>query len=624
MNSNPYRHLIPSAIRQNPICSRDDVLQLCLDLFEPLQTRFSDGCASCLPAPHAACYSVRGMGLEGFARPLWGLVPAVAGGVDVSVLDSHVQGLRHGPDPDHPEFWGKAWDCDQRLVEYGTLGYALLLGKEALWDALDPEEQQRLAGWLDRINHVAPADNNWLFFRALANLGLHAVGETPDLDRLEKDMVRLNEFYRDEGWYVDGVNKTFDYYNPFAFHYYGLLTAHFGAGTPCETYADRFRERARLIAPQFAAWFGVDGAALPYGRSLTYRFAMSAFWSACAYAGEEVLPWGQIKGLVLRNLRWWTQRPIFHGDGVLGVGYGYPNLQVAETYNGPGAPYWAFKTFLCLALPEAHPFWQAEEELVPCKNDGVTAQSVPGFLFCRTPEAGHAVAVGGGDSRVNIPGTQGKYRKFAWSSGCGFAVPVRGDGSNDPGGDSTLLFEDDRGVAMAYPGSEERRMEGQQVHLSWSPASGISVDTWLMLTESCHVRVHRVTSDRAVRAFEGGWSLDASDHTTDGNWLQRKEQGQALALSANGVTSAVFGLTGYNRVDLSPIQVNSHLYWPLSIHPRLGTNIKPGVHWLACVIPHEVGDVDAWMQSLRSCSWQQHGKTWQVTIAGHGFSGKSC
>ena len=42
----------------------------------------------------------------------------------------------------------------------------------------------------------------------------------------------------------------------------------------------------------------------------------------------------------------------FTTDGLLSVGYDYQNMVFAEGYNGPGSPYWAFKTFILLAVPK--------------------------------------------------------------------------------------------------------------------------------------------------------------------------------------------------------------------------------------------------------------------------------
>lgn len=146
-------------------------------------------------------------------------------------------------------------------------------------------------------------------------------------------------------------------------HYYGLIYAKVMEDEDPER-AAIYKERAIQFAQDFKEWFSSDGSSIPFGRSLTYRFAQSSFWAALAFADVEALPWGQIKRLVLNNLRYWFKQSIFSPEGLLTIGYGYQNLNMAEGYNAPGSPYWSLKTFLLLALPESHPFWQAEEEPV--------------------------------------------------------------------------------------------------------------------------------------------------------------------------------------------------------------------------------------------------------------------
>ncbi|RTK75359.1 DUF2264 domain-containing protein, partial [Enterococcus faecalis] len=92
----------------------------------------------------------------------------------------------------------------------------------------------------------------------------------------------------------------------------------------------------------------------------TYRFAQGAFFAALIFAEVEALPWGQIKTLLAKHLHCWMQQAIFTYDGRLSIGYHYENLVMAEGYNAPGSPYWAFKTFLLLAVDQDHPFWRAE------------------------------------------------------------------------------------------------------------------------------------------------------------------------------------------------------------------------------------------------------------------------
>ena len=124
----------------------------------------------------------------------------------------------------------------------------------------------------------------------------------------------------------------------------------------------RYRQRAQQFAKDYAYYFAANGEGIPFGRSLTYRFAMVAFWSAVAFSQLDVFTPGIVKGIVLRHLRWWQQQSIVDRDGILTLGFAYPNLAMCEDYNSPGSPYWALKTYLILALPEAHPFWQAAFE----------------------------------------------------------------------------------------------------------------------------------------------------------------------------------------------------------------------------------------------------------------------
>ncbi|MCF3945057.1 DUF2264 domain-containing protein, partial [Oceanobacillus alkalisoli] len=57
---------------------------------------------------------------------------------------------------------------------------------------------------------------------------------------------------------------------------------------------------------------------------------------------------------------YWLNLPIFDNADILSIGYAYPNLQMSESYNAPGSPYWAMKAFMFLGLPADHAFWQAE------------------------------------------------------------------------------------------------------------------------------------------------------------------------------------------------------------------------------------------------------------------------
>ena len=167
-------------------------------------------------------------------------------------------------------------------------------------------------------------------------------------------LTRIDSYYSGDGWSTDGASPQKDYYIPWAIQYYGVLYAKFAADTDPER-AALYRSRAELFARQFIYWFDENGAALPYGRSLTYRFAQNCFWAACVWAGLEPFPLGVMKGLIVRNFNWWLDQKMFDRDGILTIGYCYPQMYMAERYNAPGSPYWGMKSFILLALPDSHP-----------------------------------------------------------------------------------------------------------------------------------------------------------------------------------------------------------------------------------------------------------------------------
>lgn len=45
-----------------------------------------------------------------------------------------------------------------------------------------------------------------------------------------------------------------------------------------------------------------------------------------------------MKGLIVRNFNWWLGQKMFDRDGILTIGYCYPQMYMAERYNAPAAP----------------------------------------------------------------------------------------------------------------------------------------------------------------------------------------------------------------------------------------------------------------------------------------------
>lgn len=77
------------------------------ELTAPLASRFSAGRARVRLGVNTAIHDDTAAELEAFARPLWGLAPLAAGGQAVPHAELWVEGLAHGSDPAHPEYWGE-------------------------------------------------------------------------------------------------------------------------------------------------------------------------------------------------------------------------------------------------------------------------------------------------------------------------------------------------------------------------------------------------------------------------------------------------------------------------------------------------------------------------------------
>ncbi|ACP25279.1 hypothetical protein NGR_c15110 [Sinorhizobium fredii NGR234] len=492
----------------NPLKTRSDMQHALQDLFDPLLPYFSKGNARVRLDAAGAHFDRAAADLEGFARPLWGLAPLAAGGGDFRHWQRYADGIANGTDPNHPEFWGWVNNRDQRMVELAAIGFALALIPEKLWDPLNGRARDNLVTYLLHARKFDYADNNWKFFRILVDIALDRLGVNYDRSLTNAYLSELDDFYIADGWYRDGNVRRVDHYIPFAMHFYGLIYSRLVD----DDYSKRYRERALAFARDFRHWFAEDGATLPFGRSLTYRFACAGFWSALAFADLEALPWGEIKGLCLRHIRWWADKPMTHRDGVLSIGYGYPNLLMSENYNSAGSPYWAFKAFLPLAVKEDHPFWTSAET-PPARPPGTVALPHPGMVTM--PCKGDVVALSSGQENRQMRFGSEKYAKFAYSTRYGFSIESDERGFAGAAFDSMLAFSDDGIHYRVRETNQDVRIAGTVLYSKWSPWPDVVVESWLLPAAPWHVRVHRIVTPRPLETAEGGFAIARRDFELD-------------------------------------------------------------------------------------------------------------
>lgn len=564
--------------------TKADLQQAITETLKPLKSRFTPGFAGLELGATGAVYNEAIALMEAFARPLWGLIPHASGGGESDLWPMYIQGIIHGTDPDHAEYWGDFATKDQRMVEQSVLGLGLALAPHQIWDPLDDQQKDRLYRWLNQINLVDRSNpNNWLMFTVLVNIGFKKVGLPYDQEIMDKYLDTIDTYYLSDGWYSDGNTDQRDYYIPFAMHFYSLIYAQL-MGEDDPERATRYKERAVLFAQEFMYWFAEDGSSIPFGRSMTYRFAQVSFWSALIYADVQPFPLGVMKGIIMRHLRWWFEQPIFTSDGLLSVGYAYPNLIMGESYNAPGSPYWSFKAFLILSLPDEHPFWQVEEEALP-ELKPLHAQPQARMTICRPEGNKHVIAYGSGQmANFEMAHTAAKYSKFAYSTLFGFSVPKGYYGLVQGAYDSTLALSecDEHYRVRRY--CEEFRIEEQVVYSRWLPWQDVEVRTWIIPAGMWHVRIHQIRNGRSLDVAEGGFAIQPPKDfaISDEDMIVSVENGVSAHLPWG--ISGIVNLEGFSEAQMIYPDPNTNLLKPRTVIPTLSNRLLVGEHWLSSAV----------------------------------------
>lgn len=558
--------------------NKQDFQNLLLKIVSPLKSYYSGGRARVRLGGHAAWYDDISVETEAFARPLWGLVPFWAGGgSDAEFEEIYKIGIANGSNPNHDEYWGECRDRDQRFVEMAAIAYGILMAPEKTWEPLSDDEKDNLVNWLWQINTHDVCDSNWIFFRVLVNIALKSVGRKYSHAHIESDINRINDFYIESGWYMDGVQGQKDYYIAFAIHFYSLIFAKF-AGDDFPLYAKQFKRRAYDFAQDFIYWFADDGEALPYGRSLTYRFAQTAFWSACVLTDVLPFPIGVIKGIIERNLNTWLSGNIFDNAHILSVGYKYPNLIMAEHYNAPGSPYWGLKTFALLALPDDHEFWSAEPLPLPRLEP---LRSIPAADMIISHTDGECTAyVAGTHSEFACGQIIPKYLKFAYSTKFGFNVAKSAVSIEEAACDNMLCFVLD-GLVLTRRFTESYQVDEDRITIEWSPFKGIKVTSVITPTECGHNCTHKIVSDYNCTAYDCGFAVASSDSDC---CTVSAEDGGARAKN-NFSACTIIGGEGV-VISAAP---NTNIMYPKTVIPAVRHNISKGTTVIKTTIITKLG-----------------------------------
>lgn len=287
-------------------------------------------------------------------------------GYSGSISAPYLRGLIQGADPNSPYRWKPS--IPQSVM--GTnVAMAILLSPDFFWTPLTTKQREDVLALIEELVERPAYDNNHWYFHLLGVPLLEKYGRTTDRARMTEVFRRVLGWYRGDGWYIDGGARGFDYYNLWGFHLYNNALCHFDSAWE-KLFGRRVRETAERFQEVYPYLYGRDGGPIPWGRSITYRFASI---SAIGYAllnDACFLPPGQARRLASGCLKYFWDHGCLSLNGLLEPGYYGPNSAVAEPYIARSSPYWAAQGLVALALPADHPFWTATEEPMPADGSG--------------------------------------------------------------------------------------------------------------------------------------------------------------------------------------------------------------------------------------------------------------
>ncbi|WP_308285549.1 DUF2264 domain-containing protein [Actinoplanes hulinensis] len=380
-------------------------------------------------------------GLEGFARTflLAGFRLAGENGRGLGDLaERYAEGLAAGTDPASPatERWVRLDEHGQAKVEAASIALILDMTRPWIWDRLDSAVQERIVDYLSpAVGDDTYPRINWVWFRLVVQTFLRSVGGPHSTAEMEEDLATHDTFRRADGWLSDGSSRAFDHYTGWALHLYPVLWSRMaGADGP------RPQDVARLdrFLTDALALTGGDGSPLLQGRSLIYRFAAAAPFWAGVLAGVPSHAPGRLRHAAGRVVGHFT------GDGdLLTLGWHRPWPRLAQSYSGPGSPYWASKGLLGIALPADHPVWAAPAEPLPIDTgDVLHAVRAPGWLIAGTRADGIVRVVNHGTDHgePGVPGGDSPlYARLGYSTA---TAPILDEsGWTDPEDQSVVLAD---------------------------------------------------------------------------------------------------------------------------------------------------------------------------------------
>ncbi|MBX9087247.1 DUF2264 domain-containing protein [Bacteroides cellulosilyticus] len=288
-------------------------------------------------------------------------------------LKSYAQSV----DPESKDYllWRKE---GQPLVDAAYIAESFLRGYDALWVPLDDLTKQRYIAEFQQLRRVDPPYTNWLLFSSTVECFLKKAGAQTDYYRITSALRKVDEWYVGDGWYSDGEDFAFDYYNSFVIHpmYVECLEVMTNGGkqniwnVKGGNFPNALKRMQRfgMILERFVS---PEGTFPVFGRSITYRTGVLQPLALLSLRGwlPKELPAGQVRAAMTAVIqRMFGDNRNFNAEGYLTLGFNGSQPNISDWYTNNGSLYLASLAFLPLGLPADAPFWTDAPQLWTSKK----------------------------------------------------------------------------------------------------------------------------------------------------------------------------------------------------------------------------------------------------------------
>lgn len=496
---------------------------------------------------------------------------------------------------------------DQKAVELIPLVSMLYIHQSLTWDKYSEAQKNNLISYFENINTIAINTNNWLFFRVIVCSLLNKLSGTDYNQYANESWISINKCYTGDGWYRDGMDGPKDYYIAFGYHFYSLLYIYLFDDKQRER---QIRDRAKLFAKEYWKMFDSKGRMIPYGRSLIYRFATLSFWSLYILTDIDPSENAKILSLIEQNLKWWKEKNITDGEGLLNLGYSYRNESICENYNSSGSVYWVMKFFLILLIDKKNFKWNTEaptidshSAIIPIANNDIIISSY------KTWNCAFINSYNGSPNPQNAA----KYMHFAYNSETGFNLSKDPTNFSKLSDDASLIFN-----ICGVKHHRERNLFYRERNLlqdfTWSCGNLINIRSIVIPRNSHFIRLHIIESIIECDCYETGFAIQENN-------ISRRQNAFQTTIYNKHLYSSMACLQGQGDLLTIENECNSNIYYKHTIMPSIKYRINKGINVIADITFLDTDDqkLNNIIQECKS-SVIKRSKTVTVTINGYHYN----